>query len=86
MAAGQCDQVVRVLTEVKAAGIRCYTLSNMEPRAFAIVRGFGHEAQPNASHGTSLFVPHQAEDQKRCGRATHYERVTCIARGGQSPR
>jgi 2-haloacid dehalogenase len=36
MAAGQCDQVVRVLTEVKAAGIRCYTLSNMEPRAFAI--------------------------------------------------
>ncbi len=36
MAAGQVDQAVRVLSEVKAAGTRCYTLSNMEPRAFTI--------------------------------------------------
>ena len=36
MAAGQCDQAVRVLAEVKAAGTRCYTLSNMEPQAFTI--------------------------------------------------
>jgi 2-haloacid dehalogenase len=35
MAAGQCDQAVHVLAEVKAAGLRCYTLSNMEPQAFA---------------------------------------------------
>jgi len=36
MAAGQFDQAVRVLAEVKAAGVRCYTLSNMEPDTFAI--------------------------------------------------
>jgi 2-haloacid dehalogenase len=34
MVAGQFDQAVRVLSELKAAGIRCYTLSNMEPHAF----------------------------------------------------
>jgi len=38
MVAGQFDQTVRLLTEVKAAGIRCYSLSNMEPHAFAIRR------------------------------------------------
>jgi 2-haloacid dehalogenase len=36
MAAGQIDEVVRVLAEVKAAGTPCYALSNMEPEAFAI--------------------------------------------------
>ena len=36
MVAGQFDQAVRVLSEVKAAGTRCYTLSNMEPHAFTI--------------------------------------------------
>jgi 2-haloacid dehalogenase len=36
MAAGQFDQVVCVLSEVKAAGLRCYALSNMEPEAFWI--------------------------------------------------
>jgi 2-haloacid dehalogenase len=39
MAAGQFDQVVRVLAEVKAAGIPCYALSNMEPEAFLIRLG-----------------------------------------------
>jgi 2-haloacid dehalogenase len=34
MAAGQFHQTVSVLADVKAAGIRCYTLSNMEPQAF----------------------------------------------------
>jgi 2-haloacid dehalogenase len=34
MAAGQCDQAVAVLAELKAAGTRCYALSNMEPQAF----------------------------------------------------
>lgn len=36
MVAGQFDRAVRVLGEVKAAGTRCYTLSNMEPQAFTI--------------------------------------------------
>jgi 2-haloacid dehalogenase len=36
MAAGQFDQAVCVLSEVKAAGLRCYALSNMEPEAFRI--------------------------------------------------
>jgi 2-haloacid dehalogenase len=36
MVAGQFDRTVRVLAEVKAAGTRCYTLSNMEPRPFAL--------------------------------------------------
>jgi 2-haloacid dehalogenase len=36
MAAGQLDQAVRVLSELKRAGTRCYTLSNMEPHAFTI--------------------------------------------------
>ncbi|MGH3303819.1 MAG: HAD family hydrolase [Streptosporangiaceae bacterium] len=35
-AAGQCDQVVRLIAEVRAAGTRCYALSNMEPQAFLI--------------------------------------------------
>ena len=38
MAAGQLDQTVAVLTGLKAAGQRCYALSNMEPDAFAIRR------------------------------------------------
>jgi 2-haloacid dehalogenase len=36
MAAGQFDQTVSVLQALKAAGLRCYALSNMEPEAFAI--------------------------------------------------
>ena len=36
MAAGQFEQTVRVLADVKATGIRCYALSNMEPDAFAV--------------------------------------------------
>jgi 2-haloacid dehalogenase len=36
MAAGQYDQVVRLLAEVKAAGLRCFALSNMEPQPFAM--------------------------------------------------
>jgi 2-haloacid dehalogenase len=36
MAAGQHDQTVRLLSEVKAAGLRCYALSNMEPEPFRI--------------------------------------------------
>lgn len=36
MAAGPLEQTVRVLADVKAAGVRCYALSNMEPDAFAI--------------------------------------------------
>jgi 2-haloacid dehalogenase len=39
MAVGQFDQVVRLLAEVKAAGIPCYALSNMEPEAFVIRLG-----------------------------------------------
>jgi 2-haloacid dehalogenase len=36
MAAGQFDPAVGVLSEVKAAGLRCYALSNMEPDTFAV--------------------------------------------------
>ena len=38
MAAGQFDEAVAVLREVKAAGLRCLALSNMEPSAFATRR------------------------------------------------
>jgi 2-haloacid dehalogenase len=34
MAAGQFDDAVQVLGDVKATGVRCYALSNMEPDAF----------------------------------------------------
>jgi 2-haloacid dehalogenase len=36
MAAGQFDETVDVLRTLKAAGLRCYALSNMEPEAFAV--------------------------------------------------
>jgi 2-haloacid dehalogenase len=36
MAAGQFDPAVGVLRDLKAAGIRCYALSNMEPEAFTV--------------------------------------------------
>jgi len=39
------------------------------------VRGLGHGTQPNASHGTSLFVPHQAEDRRPA------DRLGCTAAG-----
>ena len=35
MAAGQFDETVDVLSQLKAAGQHCYALSNMEPEAFA---------------------------------------------------
>ena len=38
MVAGQFDQTVEVLAELKAAGMRCYALSNMEPDAFIVRR------------------------------------------------
>ena len=38
MAAGQLDEGVGVLREVKAAGLRCLALSNMEPATFATRR------------------------------------------------
>ena len=38
MAAGQFDEAVDVLREVKAAGLRCLALSNMEPATFATRR------------------------------------------------
>jgi 2-haloacid dehalogenase len=38
MAAGQLDGGVGVLREVKAAGLRCLALSNMEPSTFAVRR------------------------------------------------
>jgi 2-haloacid dehalogenase len=38
MVAGQFDAAVTVLADLKAAGIRCYALSNMEPDRFAIRR------------------------------------------------
>jgi 2-haloacid dehalogenase len=38
MAAGQFDQTVDVLADVKAAGMRCYALSNMEPDCYAVRR------------------------------------------------
>ncbi len=36
MAAGQFDGTVEVLRELRASGVPCYALSNMEPDAFAI--------------------------------------------------
>jgi 2-haloacid dehalogenase len=36
MAAGQFDQTVNVLRTLKATGLRCYALSNMEPDVFVI--------------------------------------------------
>ena len=36
MAAGQFDRTVDVLSSVKAAGIPCYALSNMEPDAYRV--------------------------------------------------
>ena len=38
MIAGQLDQGVEVLAEVKAAGVPCYALSNMEADTFAVRR------------------------------------------------
>jgi 2-haloacid dehalogenase len=38
MAPGQLESTVQVLAELKAAGMPCYALSNMEPDAFAIRR------------------------------------------------
>ena len=38
MAAGQFDEAVGVLREVRTAGLRCLALSNMEPSAFATRR------------------------------------------------
>jgi 2-haloacid dehalogenase len=38
MAAGQFDEAVGVLRGVKAAGLRCLALSNMEPATFATRR------------------------------------------------
>ena len=38
MAAGQFDDTVQVLGDVKAAGVPCYALSNMEPDAFRVRR------------------------------------------------
>jgi 2-haloacid dehalogenase len=38
MAAGQFDEAVGVLRDVKAAGLRCLALSNMEPTTFATRR------------------------------------------------
>ena len=38
MVAGQIDQAVRVLAEVKAAGLLCLALSNMEPDKFLLRR------------------------------------------------
>jgi 2-haloacid dehalogenase len=38
MAAGQFDDTVQVLGDVKAAGVRCYALSNMEPDAYRVRR------------------------------------------------
>ena len=38
MAAGQFDDTVQVLGDVKATGVRCYALSNMEPDAFRVRR------------------------------------------------
>jgi len=38
MAVGQFDETVEVLREVKAAGLRCLALSNMEPATFATRR------------------------------------------------
>jgi 2-haloacid dehalogenase len=38
MVAGQFDDTVEVLRMLKAAGVPCYALSNMEPAAFAVRR------------------------------------------------
>jgi 2-haloacid dehalogenase len=38
MVAGQLDAAVTVLSDLKAAGVRCYALSNMEPDLFAVRR------------------------------------------------
>jgi 2-haloacid dehalogenase len=38
MVAGQFDAAVAVLDDLRAAGVRCYALSNMEPDRFAIRR------------------------------------------------
>jgi 2-haloacid dehalogenase len=38
MAAGQIDEAVDVLAELKAGGVRCLALSNMEPTTFAARR------------------------------------------------
>jgi 2-haloacid dehalogenase len=38
MVAGQFDATVEILAEVKAAGLPCYSLSNMEPDAFRVRR------------------------------------------------
>jgi len=38
MAAGQFDDTVELLSELKASGMPCYTLSNMEPAAFEVRR------------------------------------------------
>jgi 2-haloacid dehalogenase len=38
MVAGQFDATVGMLAELKAAGVPCYALSNMEPDAFAVRR------------------------------------------------
>jgi 2-haloacid dehalogenase len=38
MIAGQLDDVIDVLAEVKASGLACYALSNMEPDRFALRR------------------------------------------------
>lgn len=37
MAAGQFDRCVEVLSDVKATGMACYALSNMEPESTAFV-------------------------------------------------
>jgi 2-haloacid dehalogenase len=38
MVAGQFDDTVELLSELKASGMPCYALSNMEPDAFAVRR------------------------------------------------
>jgi len=38
MVAGQIDQAIEVLADVKAAGLRCLALSNMEPDKFLLRR------------------------------------------------
>jgi 2-haloacid dehalogenase len=38
MAAGQFDDTVELLSELKASGMPCYALSNMEPDAFRVRR------------------------------------------------
>ena len=38
MVAGQFDDTVELLSDVKASGMPCYTLSNMEPEAFEVRR------------------------------------------------